>query len=52
VAAIRKKLAKSPVEVRLPGGRLTISWAPGETIRMSGGATHVFSGEVNLEALA
>jgi len=52
VAAIRKKLAKSPVEVRLPGGRLTISWAPGETIRMGGGATHVFSGEVNLEALA
>jgi diaminopimelate epimerase len=52
VAAIRKKLAKSPVEVRLPGGRLTISWAPGEPIRMSGGATYVFSGEVNLEALA
>jgi diaminopimelate epimerase len=52
VAAIRKKLAKSPVEVRLPGGRLTICWSPGEPIRMSGGATHVFSGEVNLEALA
>jgi diaminopimelate epimerase len=52
VTAIRKKLARSPVEVRLPGGRLSISWSPGEPIRMSGGATHVFSGEVNLEALA
>jgi len=46
VAAIRGKLAASPVEVRLPGGTLTIAWAPGETIRMSGPATHVFSGEL------
>ena len=46
VAAIRRKLAPSPVEVRLPGGTLTIDWAPGETIRMSGPATHVFTGEL------
>jgi len=46
VAAIRRKLVQSPVEVRLPGGDLTIAWAPGETIRMSGPATHVFTGEL------
>lgn len=48
VAAIRRKLVESPVEVRLPGGTLTIAWAPGETIRMSGPAAHAFSGEVEL----
>ncbi len=46
VAAIRRGLAQSPVEVRLPGGALTIDWAPGGTIRMRGPATHVFSGEL------
>jgi diaminopimelate epimerase len=48
VAAIRRKLVQSPVEVRLPGGSLTIHWAPGGSILMSGGATHVFSGEIAL----
>ncbi len=48
VAAIRRKLAASPVEVRLPGGSLTIEWSPGQTIRMSGPATLSFSGEVEL----
>ncbi|HEX4739229.1 MAG TPA: diaminopimelate epimerase [Allosphingosinicella sp.] len=47
-AAIRRKLVTSPVKVRLPGGTLTIEWAPGETIRMSGPAAHAFSGEVEL----
>ena len=51
VAAIRRKLVVSPVEVRLPGGALTIEWRPGEQIRMSGGAVHVFTGEIDLEAL-
>ena len=46
VAAIRRKLVTSPVEVRLPGGILTIEWAPGQTIRMRGPATHVFTGEL------
>ena len=46
VAAIRRNLVESPVEVRLPGGALTIDWAPGGTIRMSGPATHVFTGEL------
>ena len=46
VAAIRRGLARSPVEVRLPGGALTIEWEPGGTIRMSGPASHVFTGEL------
>ncbi|HZF94952.1 MAG TPA: diaminopimelate epimerase, partial [Allosphingosinicella sp.] len=46
VAAIRRKLVASPVEVRLPGGSLTIEWMPGGTIRMSGPATSVFTGEL------
>lgn len=48
VAAIGRKLAKSPVEVRLPGGALTVDWAPGGTIRMSGPAALAFEGEVEL----
>jgi diaminopimelate epimerase len=48
VAAIRRRLVASPVEVRLPGGALTIAWSPGETIRMSGPGTLVFEGEIEL----
>jgi diaminopimelate epimerase len=48
VAAIRSGRATSPVTVSLPGGELVIEWAPGGTIRMSGPATHVFSGEAEL----
>jgi diaminopimelate epimerase len=48
VAAIRRKLVESPVEVRLPGGTLTTAWTPGATIRMMGPATHVFDGELDL----
>ena len=51
VAAIKNKRATSPVKVTMPGGSLTVSWAPGKPIRMRGSATHVFSGELNLEAL-
>ena len=51
VAAILTKRAQSPVRVDMTGGSLSISWAPGEPIRMRGPATHVFSGELNLEAL-
>jgi diaminopimelate epimerase len=35
----------------MPGGSLTISWQPGEPIRMRGAATYVFKGEIDLEAL-
>jgi diaminopimelate epimerase len=50
VAAISRKLATSPVEVRLPGGRLGIEWRAGGSIRMTGPASHVFTGELDLEA--
>ena len=52
VAAIVQKKATSPVRVAMKGGELTIAWAPGEPIRMRGPATHVFSGEIDLEAFA
>ncbi len=45
VAAILKLGLPSPVAVHLPGGTLDIDWAPGRPIRMSGPATHVFTGE-------
>ncbi|MEA3034655.1 MAG: diaminopimelate epimerase [Sphingomonadales bacterium] len=48
VAAIRRRRLESPVEVRLPGGTLAIEWAPGGTIRMSGGAVLTFEGELEL----
>ena len=51
VAAIVTRRAQSPVRVDMTGGSLAISWAPGEMIRMRGGATHVFSGELDVEAL-
>jgi diaminopimelate epimerase len=50
VAAIRSKRVASPVTVTLPGGDLTIVWAPNETIRMTGPATHVFTGETDWES--
>ncbi len=52
VAAIVTKRAQSPVIVDMTGGSMVISWAPGEPIRMRGAATHVFSGELDLEALS
>lgn len=52
VAAIVQKKSASPVTVHMRGGSLTISWAPGEPIRMRGSATHVFKGAIDLEAFA
>ena len=51
VAAIATKRARSPVRVDMTGGSLMVSWEPGQAIRMRGAATHVFSGELDLEAL-
>jgi diaminopimelate epimerase len=51
VAAIRSKRTSSPVKVTMPGGSLTIAWGPGEPIRMRGAATHVFEGDLDLDAL-
>ncbi|MEO6433492.1 MAG: diaminopimelate epimerase [Sphingomicrobium sp.] len=52
VAAIRSKRMQSPVKVKMLGGELSISWAPGESVRMRGQATHVFDGEFDLAALS
>jgi len=51
IAAIVSKRARSPVVIEMAGGSLTIGWAPGEPVRMRGSATHVFSGELDLDAL-
>ena len=51
VAAIATRRAQSPVQVDMTGGSLTVTWEPGQPIRMRGAATHVFSGELDLEAL-
>jgi diaminopimelate epimerase len=51
VAAIATKRAQSPVTVDMTGGSLTVEWAPGGPIRMRGGATLVFEGDLDLEAL-
>jgi diaminopimelate epimerase len=48
VAAISQGLAISPVEVRLPGGAMTIAWERGSSIRMTGPAVLVFTGEIDL----
>ena len=52
VAAIRAGHATSPVAVTLPGGPLSIEWAEGGSIRMTGPATRVFDGTIDLDALA
>ena len=51
VAAIAMKRVTSPVAVHMPGGKLTISWQAGGPVRMRGTATHVFQGDLDLEAL-
>jgi diaminopimelate epimerase len=48
VAAIRARLATSPARVHMAGGSLSISWRPGEPVRMRGSATHVFKGFIDL----
>jgi diaminopimelate epimerase len=52
VAAIASKRVQPPITVTMPGGSLTITWQPGEPIRMRGSATHVFTGEVDLDAFS
>ncbi len=44
VAAIKAGLVESSVEVKLPGGPLTIEWTPGTGIIMSGPAQESFAG--------
>ncbi len=52
VAAIRSGRTASPVRVSLPGGALTVAWEPGGAVVLTGPATHVFDGTIDLEALA
>jgi diaminopimelate epimerase len=51
VAAIKTKRVASPVRVTMPGGSLTVAWEADGPIRMCGTATHVFDGELDLDAL-
>lgn len=44
VAAIKQGRVTAPVKVHQPGGTLTIDWSPGQTVVMTGGTTHVFTG--------
>lgn len=44
VAAMRRRLTGRQVEVRLPGGPLTIAWGEDGAITMTGPATHAFAG--------
>ena len=49
VAAIRQGWMDSPVQIELPGGRLTIEWAgPGQPVMMTGPAARVYEGQVRL----
>jgi diaminopimelate epimerase len=48
VAAIKYWQMTSPVGVKLPGGTLVIEWAEGDSIKMTGPAAHVFTGEMAL----
>ncbi|MGB5724412.1 MAG: diaminopimelate epimerase [Parasphingorhabdus sp.] len=47
VAAIKRGLVDSPVQVELPGGSLVIGWKAGKSIQMQGPTTYVFSGEAD-----
>ncbi|UOD50336.1 diaminopimelate epimerase [Orrella daihaiensis] len=49
-SGIRQGLLKSPVKVQTRGGTLTIEW-DGTTLQMTGPATTVFEGQVNIAQL-
>ncbi|MDP3848439.1 MAG: diaminopimelate epimerase [Pseudomonas sp.] len=49
VAAINQGWMDSPVQIELPGGRLSIEWAgPGQPVMMTGPAARVYEGQVRL----
>ncbi len=49
VAAIHSGLlGAGAVQVRQPGGTLSVDWAPGSPISMTGPAVHVFTGSIEL----
>jgi diaminopimelate epimerase len=39
------------VQVAMPGGTLTIEWLPDNHVLMTGAATQVFEGQLDLNAL-
>ncbi|WP_019451100.1 diaminopimelate epimerase [Cupriavidus sp. BIS7] len=52
VAGIRRGLLDSPVKVHTHGGDLTIAWhGNGQSVQMTGPATTVFEGSIDLDAL-
>jgi diaminopimelate epimerase len=52
VAGIRRGLLDSPVKVHTHGGDLTIAWnGAGQPVQMTGPATTVFEGTIDLAAL-
>ncbi len=46
------RIEAAKVDIKLPGGLVTIAEGPGGHVLMSGPAAHVFSGDIDLEALA
>ena len=49
VAAISQGWMDSPLQIELPGGKLSIEWAgPGQPVMMSGPAVRVYEGQVRL----
>lgn len=50
VAGIRRGLLDSPVKVHTHGGDLTIEW-DGDALRMTGPATTVFTGQIDIDRL-
>lgn len=48
VAAIKENQTTSPVRIHFKGGTVEILWTPGQSVFMTGPATHVFKGEIEL----
>lgn len=51
VAGVYQGKLVSPVEVRLPGGPLRITWAPGENVYMEGPAEEAYRGEIDTDKI-
>lgn len=51
IASILTKRASSPLLVNMKGGSLSVTWAPGQAVRMRGSARHVFTGMIDLEGI-
>ncbi|HYM48873.1 MAG TPA: diaminopimelate epimerase, partial [Burkholderiaceae bacterium] len=49
VSGIRRGFLDTPVKVIARGGELAIDWRPTQSVLMSGGATTVFKGEIEIE---